>query len=152
MSTPSDPDEMLAGFRQQIQDKMQQAQRIQDAASTVSGEATSGDGSVRVTVDQNGNMSDLRLEDGALRQRPEQLSETILTTVRSAQAQLTDRMREAMEPVLGQDSETMDSVLSGMRDRFPVEPEQGDAASTRGGQDSDDEQFDEYDWLNQRRR
>ncbi|SFE26489.1 Conserved DNA-binding protein YbaB [Actinopolyspora alba] len=152
MSTPSDPDEMLAGFRQQIQDKMQQAQRIQDAASAVSGEASSGDGSVRVTVDQNGNMSDLRLEDGALRQRPEQLSEAILTTVRSAQAQLTDRMREAMEPVLGEDSETMDSVLSGMRDRFPVEPEQGGAASTRGGQDSGEEQYDEYDWLNQRRR
>ncbi|MDP9644172.1 hypothetical protein J2S53_004117 [Actinopolyspora lacussalsi] len=105
-----------------------------------------------MTVDQNGNMSDLRLEDDALRQRPEQLSETILTTVRSAQAQLTDRMREAMEPVLGQDSETMDSVLSGMRDRFPVEPEQGDAASTRGGRGSGEEQYDEYDWLNQRRR
>ncbi|ASU77630.1 hypothetical protein CDG81_04110 [Actinopolyspora erythraea] len=152
MSTPSDPDEMLAGFRQQVEDKMRQAQRIREAASAVSGEASSRDGSVRVTVDQNGNMSDLRLEPEAMRQRPEELSEAILSTARSARSQLTERMREAMEPVLGQDSETMDSVLAGMRDRFPEEPEQGGAASTPGGQESDEEQYDEYDWLNQRRR
>ncbi|WP_019855401.1 YbaB/EbfC family nucleoid-associated protein [Actinopolyspora mortivallis] len=152
MTTPSDPDETLAGFRERIEDKMRQADRIREAASSVRAEESNRDGSVRVTVDQNGNLAELDLTEGALRKRPEELSSEILSTVRAAQTRLTERMREAMEPVLGADTETLGSVLSGMRERFPAEdaePREGAAASTRG---EDDEEFDEFDWMNSRRR
>nr|WP_246300563.1 YbaB/EbfC family nucleoid-associated protein [Actinopolyspora biskrensis] len=115
---------MLAGFRKQIEDKMQQAERIKEAATAVRAESSNKDGSVRVTVDQNGNMSDLELTDGALRRRPDELSSEIMSTARSARTQLSERMREAMEPVLGSDTETLESVLSGVRDRFPGDSEE----------------------------
>lgn len=158
MTTPSDPDEMLAGFRKQIEDKMQQAEQIKEAATAVRAEASNKDGSVRVSVDQNGNMSGLELTDGALRRRPDELSGEIMSTVRSAQTRLAERMREAMEPVLGSDTEALDSVLSGVRDRFPDDDseesaEQGSASNRPGASgDSGDEDFDEFDWMNSRRR
>ncbi|NHD19009.1 MULTISPECIES: YbaB/EbfC family nucleoid-associated protein [Actinopolyspora] len=157
MTTPSDPDGMLAGFHKQIEEKMQQAERIREAATAVRAESSNRDGSVRVTVDQNGNMSDLELTDGALRRRPDELSSEIMSTVRSAQTQLAERMREAMEPVLGSDTETLGSVLSGVRDRFPADPEepaeQGSTSNRSGApDDSGEEDFDEFDWMNSRRR
>ncbi|MBA8826934.1 hypothetical protein FHX42_004313 [Saccharopolyspora lacisalsi] len=59
MSMPSsDPDGMIAGFQQQIEAKMQQAQQLQDAATGVQVSSSHRDGSVTVVVDHSGNMSE----------------------------------------------------------------------------------------------
>lgn len=151
---PDDPDQMLAGFQQQIEAKMQQAQRIQQAAENLRGEASSKDGSVSVTVDQSGNVVDLELTDGALRNRPAELSSIILSTVRSAQSKLSEQMRAAMTQVVGEDSGTLNAVLGGLRERFPQQDEQEQQPARRADSTAED-QPDEYDvdsWMDERRR
>lgn len=145
MTNPSDPDEMLAGFQQQIEAKMHQAQQLQEAASSVQVSTSSGDGAVTVTVDHSGNMADLRLTDAAMRKRPDEASAEILATLRSAQSQLSERMREVMEPVVGNDTETLDAVLGGFRERFPEPDGEASASSTRG--DREDDEYSNQSWL-----
>lgn len=138
MTNPAaDPEDMLAGFRQQIEQKVKQAEQLQQAATEVRVSTASADGSVTVLVDHSGNMIDLTLTDGALRKRPDEVSKEILATVRSAQSKLTERMQEAMEPVVGADSETLGAVMSGFRERFPEpeEPEQSAPAPDRSNAD-----------------
>ncbi|GAA4620097.1 YbaB/EbfC family nucleoid-associated protein [Saccharopolyspora hordei] len=144
--THADPDAMIAGFRQQIAAKLQQAERLTQAASGVQGRASSPDGSVTVVVDHSGNMVDLDLTEAALRKRPAEVSQLVLATARAAQAQLAATMQEVMAPIIGDDQETFSAVLSGLRERFPEEPEAPAAPAT----DPDD---DDDTWLqNQRRR
>lgn len=151
MATPSsDPDAMLAGFQQQIEAKMRQAQQLQDAATGVRVSESSRDGSVTVVVDHSGNMVDLQLTDAALRKRPDEVSSAVLSTLRSAQSQLTERVREAMEPVVGSDSETLDAVLGGFRERFPEPPPEQGEPRGRQADGYDDDGYDQS-WMDNRR-
>lgn len=142
----SDPEEMLAGFQQQIEAKMRQAQQMQEAATAVQVSSSNRDGSVTVTVDHSGNMADLRLTDAAMRKRPDEASSEILSTLRSAQSQLTERMREVMEPVVGDDSETLNAVLGGFRERFPEPDDESSTSAARREEPEDDEYFDQS-WM-----
>lgn len=142
MTSPTDPDDMLAGWQQQIQAKMQQAERLREAATSVRTSSSSRDGAITTTVDHSGNLIDLQLTDAALRQRPDEVSASILSTLRSAQSQLGEQMREVMEPVVGSDTETMEAVMSGFRERFPQPEETAEDGrpGSRGGDDDDDDE------------
>ncbi|MHA6801957.1 YbaB/EbfC family nucleoid-associated protein [Salinifilum ghardaiensis] len=144
MTAPRDPDAMLAGFRQQIEDKLQRADQLKQAASEIRGTASSEDGGVTVAVDQGGCLTQLDLTDRAMRQRPEELSAAILDTVRSAQSTLTEQMRAAVEPLLGSDAETLEAVLQGTRERFPEESAQARPSAEPA---ADDEDFSGDSWL-----
>lgn len=151
MTGPSgDPETMLAGFRQQIEQKFKQAEQLKEAASAVQVSASSADGAVTVVVDNNGNLADLELTDGALRKRPDEVSREVLATLRSAQAQLAARMQEVMAPVVGEDSETLDAVMSGFRERFPAEEaEDPKAAQQEPAQEKPDD-FGNESWMDNR--
>lgn len=122
-----DPDAMLAGFSEQIAGKLQQADQLSQAATEVRATASSTDGGITVAVDQRGNPVDLDIADKALRQRPNAL-QGVLDTIRAAQGELTGRMCAAMKPVLGTDTETLEAVLRGTRERFPEPTEPRSAA------------------------
>lgn len=152
MTGPSeDADTMLAGFRQQIEQKFKQAEQLKQAASAVQVSASSADGAVTVVVDNNGNMADLDLTDDALRKRPDEVSRQILATLRSAQTQLAARMQEVMAPVVGEDSETLDAVMSGFRERFPAEEAEDPKAAQQASAQEEPDDFGNGSWLDDRR-
>jgi DNA-binding protein YbaB len=137
----ADPDAMMRQWNEQIQAKLKQADEMKQVANAVKVTQRSSDGSVSVTVDQNGVVSALDLTDAALRKQPAQLSSEILGTMRTAQAQIATRMQEAMAPILGGDSATMDALMGGYHEKFP-EPEPEDpAAARRPAGPSDDDDF-----------
>ena len=148
-----DPDALLRSWDQQIQAKLKQADQISQAAREVNVTRRSSDGSVSVTVDSGGNVAALDLTDTALRKRPAELSAEILGTMRAAQAQIAARMQEAMTPILGGDSATLDAIMGGFREKFPpadpAAPES--AAPRREPQPDDDEDFAGRDWASDRR-
>lgn len=139
---------MLAGWQEQIEAKVRQAQQLREAATAVRTSATSKDGSITTTVDHSGNLVDLKLTDAALRKRPDEVSAEILSTVRAAQSQLTDRMRDVMQPVVGDDSETMGAVLTGFRERFGEASQEDQAAYP----DDEDEDLDGQSWMDDGKR
>ncbi len=145
-----DPDALLRSWDQQIQAKLKQADQISQAAREVNVTRRSSDGTVSVTVDSGGNVTSLDLTDAALRKQPAQLSTEILGTMRAAQSQIAARMQEAMTPILGGDSATMDAIMGGFREKFPpAEPE--DAAPRREPRPHDDDDFAGRDWATDRR-
>jgi len=137
----ADPDAMMRQWNDQIQAKLKQADEMKQVANAVKVTQRSSDGSLSVTVDQNGVVSALDLTDAALRKQPAQLSSEILGTMRTAQAQIASRMREAMAPILGGDSATMDALLGGYHEKFPEPPPEDPAAARRPAGPSDDDDF-----------
>ncbi|MET8759572.1 YbaB/EbfC family nucleoid-associated protein [Lentzea sp. NPDC004782] len=136
----ADPDALMRQWNEQIQAKLRQADEMKQVANAVQVTQRSSDGSVSVTVDQNGIVSALDLTDAALRKRPEQLSSEILGAMRTAQAQIASRMQEVMAPIIGGDSATMDALMGGYQERFP-EPPPEQPADRRPSGPSDDDDF-----------
>lgn len=145
--TTGDPEALMRSWDEQIQAKMKQADQISQAAREVRVTQRSNDGAVSVTVDSGGNVSALDLTDAALRKQPAQLSAEILGIMRSAQAQIATRMQEAMAPVLGEDSATMNAIMGGYREKFPQPPEPDQAEPPRRApQPSDEDDFQGHNW------
>lgn len=136
----ADPDAMMRQWNEQIQAKLKQADEMKQVANAVSVTQRSSDGSLSVTVDQNGVVSALDLTDAALRKQPAQLSAEILGAMRTAQAQIAARMQEVMAPIIGDDSATMDALMGGYHERFP-EPPPVDPVPPRPTGPSDDDDF-----------
>ncbi|GHH47489.1 YbaB/EbfC family nucleoid-associated protein [Lentzea cavernae] len=136
----ADPDAMMRQWNEQIQTKLRQADEMKMVANAVQVTQRSSDGSVAVTVDQNGIVSALDLNDAALRKQPAHLSAEILNAMRAAQAQIAARMHEVMAPIIGDDSATMDALMGGYQERFPEPPpeEPGTPPRPTGPPDDDD--------------
>lgn len=133
----ADPDAMMRQWNEQIQAKLKQADEMKQVANAVKVTQRSSDGSVSVTVDQNGVVSALDLTDAALRKQPAQLSAEILGAMKTAQAQIASRMQEVMAPIIGGDSQTMDALMGGYHERFP-EPEPDEPVQRRSPGPDDD--------------
>lgn len=143
--TMGDPDALMREWDEQIQAKLKQADQISQAAREVRVTQRSGDGSVSVTVDSGGNVTALDLTDAALRKQPAQLSAEILGIMRSAQAQIATRMQEAMTPVLGDDSATMNAIMGGIQEKFPQPPQETEQPH-RAPQPPNDDDFQGHNW------
>jgi DNA-binding protein YbaB len=135
----ADPDAMMRQWNEQIQTKLRQADEMKQVANAVKVTQRSSDGSVSVTVDQNGVVSALDLTDAALRKQPAQLSAEILGAMRTAQAQIATRMQEVMAPIIGEDSATMDALMGGYHERFPEPPPENPAPARPTGPTDDDD-------------
>jgi DNA-binding protein YbaB len=137
----ADPDAMMRQWNEQIQAKLKQADEMKQVANAVKVTQRSSDGSVSVTVDQNGVVSALDLTDAALRKQPAQLSAEILGAMRTAQAQIAAKMQEVMAPIIGDDSATMGALMGGYHERFPEPPPEEPVAPRRPPGPSDDDDF-----------
>ncbi|MGX7827754.1 YbaB/EbfC family nucleoid-associated protein [Actinokineospora sp. 24-640] len=149
MSSPhSDPDRMLAGFQAQIEANLRQADQLQAATEGLRVTESSPDSSVSVTVDATGNVADLKLTTAALAKGPDAVATSVLTTLRAAQARVGERVRETVAPLLGENSATMDMLMSGYADRFGAAEPTPPAPPTRRPRGDDDDDYGQTDsWL-----
>ncbi|MGV9292941.1 YbaB/EbfC family nucleoid-associated protein [Amycolatopsis sp. NPDC003676] len=103
-------------------EKAQRYQEMQSAIGRVSVTESSRDGLVTVTVDSAGNATDLRITDKVRELSGEQVATAVLTAMRRAQARLPERLGEVMTETIGDDRDTIDTVVGRYREKFP-EPE-----------------------------
>ena len=128
------PDDARARLDQWTADAKAKAQRYQamkTQAAKVSVSATSPDGVVTATVDSAGNVSDLRITDKIQGSSGEKIASLVLTTIRRAQAQLPEKLREVMAETIGEDQGTIDTIVGNYQARFPEPVEDEPAASKR---------------------
>jgi DNA-binding protein YbaB len=109
---------------------VEQLDHVRSRAEHVTVTETSADGSVTVTVNSGGVLTDLRITGD---QAGERIAALVLETMRRAQARIADRMSEVMR---ADDAALRDRVLAVYHDRFP-EP-----AEPSGRPTADDEQDD----------
>ncbi|KAA9151023.1 YbaB/EbfC family nucleoid-associated protein [Amycolatopsis acidicola] len=107
----------------QAKEKARRYRAMQAAVGQVSVTESSPDGLVSVTVDSAGNVTDLRITDKVKELSGAQVSAAVLTTLRRAQSRLPERLGEVMAETIGDDPQTMDTIIGNYRAKFP-EPEE----------------------------
>jgi DNA-binding protein YbaB len=126
-----DPDETIrrmddwaAGFAA----KAERYQAAQEQTERLRLTASSGDGAVSVTVGADGAVTDLTFSNKIKSFPLDELSRTILTTMRRAQSGIAERVAGVMTEQLGdEDRETRTLLLDNLRGRFPDPDEPEDA-------------------------
>ncbi|MEU8635771.1 YbaB/EbfC family nucleoid-associated protein [Amycolatopsis sp. NPDC048633] len=115
-------DEWAAGFAA----KAQRYQAAQEETERLRLTASSGDGAVSVTVGADGAVTDLTFSNKIKSFPLDELSRTILTTMRRAQSGIAERVAGVMSEQLGEeDRETRTLLLDNLRGRFP-DPDEPD--------------------------
>lgn len=105
-----------------VEEKAQRYQVMQAEVARVSVTESSRDDVVRVTVDATGAVTDLVISDKSRDLSGAELSGMVLTTMRRAQSRITEHVAEVMTRTVGDDEQTVATVVDSYRQRFP-EPE-----------------------------
>lgn len=83
-----------------LRDRMAAVQQAQQSALASTAEATSHDGSVRVTVDATGVVTALSFSDRAFeKSTPQRLAEATVATIQSAAAQARTKLQQTLAPL-----------------------------------------------------
>jgi DNA-binding protein YbaB len=115
-----------------VQAKAERYQTMQAQVAQVTVTESSRDDIVQVTVESSGQVTDLRISDRSQDMPGAELAALVLATMRRAQSKITDRVADVMERTVGDDPETVASVVRSYRQRFP-EPESEPEPTVRNG-------------------
>jgi hypothetical protein len=91
---------------------------------------SSKDGMVTVTVDSAGNVTDLRITDQVREKSGSQVSAAVLNTLWRAQSRLPERLGEVMAGTIGDDKQTMETIVGNYRSQFPELPPESDGSDS----------------------
>lgn len=121
---PRDPEEMLRRLQQMQEDAertLAKYEELSEQMGTTEVEAVSDDGLVRVKLDGDGKIAEIRIDEYAMRMR-QTLGPTILAVIDDAKAQYGVKMTEMAQSLLGDKIDVAALVRSTlpehMRDRF----------------------------------
>jgi len=120
---PGETERRVEQWAAEFAAKADRYQSMQEQISRVSATEQSGDGTVQVTVDSGGVVTDLVLSDRASQLRPPQLAAQLLDVMRRAQSRLTDQVQDVMRSTVGDDEATVQAVVTSYERRFPEPPE-----------------------------
>jgi DNA-binding protein YbaB len=121
----SDPTARIDQLTAAAKAKAGRYQVMQARAAEVSVTESSQDSLVTVTVDSAGNVTDLRITDKVKEMSGERVAAAVLLTLRRAQARLPEKLAEVMAETIGDDQQTVDTIVNNYRSKFP-EPEPED--------------------------
>jgi DNA-binding protein YbaB len=113
----------------QAKAKAERYQELRVQAQQIS--VTDTEGPVTVTIDSSGNVTDLRIADH------DELAKAVLLTMRRAQAKLPEKLAEVMAETIGDDQQTVDTIVGNYRAKFP-EPQTDENPPPRPKPDDDD--------------
>ena len=120
----TDAERRVEQWATQVAEKAQRYQDMQAQIAEITITESSGDGAVRLTVGASGVLADLELSDRAAQLPPQQLAAQIMSTMRRAQGRLSARVADVMQASVGDDTETVNSVVSSYQQRFPEQPDE----------------------------
>jgi hypothetical protein len=111
----------MRSWSAQVSGGTEAAAALADRVATLTASATGADGAIRVTVASSGIPVELGIDE-RVRLTGAELAAEILQVMRRAQAGLAERVAEAVEETVGEDSETGRAVLESLAQRFPAQP------------------------------
>ncbi len=134
MTDPASNGSASAGVDAWVAQAKAKAERYQEMrvqAQQVS--VTGTEGPVTVTIDSSGNVVDLRIKDH------DDLAEAVLLAMRRTQAKLPEKLAEVMAETIGDDRQTIDTVVGNYRAKFP-EPLPDETPPPRPPRPADDDE------------
>ncbi|WP_312034345.1 YbaB/EbfC family nucleoid-associated protein [Actinoplanes sp. TBRC 11911] len=119
--------ERIDAWERSIAHRAEQARALARRASNLSATARSRDGLVEVTVDAEGQLTRLRLDERTRQQSSAATADAIMQTLQAAKDGLVRQFEEATAETVGADSETGRALNEAMRRRLgpPTEPTGG---------------------------
>lgn len=111
MTGPGSSSAGIDAWVAQAKAKAERYQEMRVQAQQIS--VTDTEGPVTVTIDSSGNVTDLRIKDH------DELARAVLLTMRRAQARLPERLAEVMAETIGDDRQTVDTIVGNYRAKFP---------------------------------
>jgi len=121
------PEEWLANFESKIAEVQQKAAEFKQNLEASGATETSEDGALRVSVAPNGALTELSIDDAALRGSGRELAAKIMKLARKAQRSAAGHVADAFAPLAGADSESLRMVTGYLPpEEEDEEPEQGD--------------------------
>jgi DNA-binding protein YbaB len=103
---------LVDDWQARIEERAAAARELSARLAELAGSARSEDGLVSVTVGATGTVTGLELDEGIRRQPASATAETILATMRAAQAALTAAATAATDETVGADSPTGRAVIA----------------------------------------
>lgn len=136
MTNPASNGSASAGIDAWVAQSKEKAERYQEMrvrAQQIS--VTHTEGPVTVTIDSSGNVVDLRVKGH------DDLAEAVLLTMRRTQAKLPEKLAEVMAETIGDDQQTVDTIVGNYRAKFPEPlPEENPPAAPRKPAAADDDE------------
>ncbi|GLZ31961.1 hypothetical protein Lesp02_41490 [Lentzea sp. NBRC 105346] len=122
--------------------KAERYQEMKAQAGQISVTETSRDGLVTVSIDSSGNVTDMRITDQVRELSGAEVAAAVLMTMRRAQAKLPEKLAEVMAATIGDDAQTVDTIVGNYRAKFPEppsdEPQPPGRPAPRPANDDDD--------------
>ncbi|MEV6239352.1 YbaB/EbfC family nucleoid-associated protein [Lentzea sp. NPDC051838] len=120
----TDPDQILANYEGTLAEAQRRSDAIRETLATLQVTERSADGQISVTVNDAGNLVDLRLGNALQRKDGDAVGRDVLRVVQAAQGRVAAAVQEAMAPLMGADSEAMHMMMDKLRSaQPPAEPE-----------------------------
>lgn len=126
MTTKPESEPIASGARERFsqyvaetRSRFDRIAQLETKAKTISATATSPDGSVTITVNANGAITELRISDKISGEPGARIAEHVLSTMRRAQARIADKVRDVMRETIGDDKEIVDEVMTAYHHEFP---------------------------------
>jgi DNA-binding protein YbaB len=136
-----DPEQILNGYEGALAEAERKSEAIRGGLANLLVTERSADGQITVTVNDAGNLVDLRLGNALQNQDGAVVGQEVLRVVRAAQAWIATAVQEAMAPLLGgEDSEAMRFMVDRLRSAQPApeQPSAGWGAEHRFGSTEDE--------------
>ncbi|MDT7787914.1 MAG: hypothetical protein QOF58_6333 [Pseudonocardiales bacterium] len=120
----TDPGQILANYEGTLAEARRRGDAIRETLATLQVTERSADGQISVTVNDAGNLVDLRLGNALQRKDGDTVGREVLRVVRAAQGRVAETVQEAMTPLMGADSEAMHMMMDKLRSaQPPAEPQ-----------------------------
>ena len=98
-----------------IEQRAERARALNRAMHGLAVGAASADRLVSVTVDAQGRLTDLQLDDGVRRHSGRWLAEQIMRTVAQAQERAAQQVEQAVTETVGRDSPSGQAIIASLR-------------------------------------
>ena len=134
---PPDADEWQRNYQQKLAEVERRNEEMTEQVNNIEITERSGDRQISVTVNNQGNLTDLKLGDSLRQRGGQEVSAEVLQLVGTAQGRVAEQVREAMEPYIG-GTAAMDHLVTGIRSA-PENPDEGGSSSSRPRFEAEDE-------------
>lgn len=134
-----DMERQIDAWAEQVHAKAARYQELKQDLTGISGSAEGGRGAVRVRVNSAGVLTALELSENTRTMPANHLAQTIMNTMRKAQATLGIQVTELMRERVGDDARSIAAVSEQYARQFP-NPDDADTAASRTDADDDEPQ------------
>jgi DNA-binding protein YbaB len=119
-------EQMVDNWTKQIQESAARYQAMADRVQGQSVTERSKDGSVLVTVNSKGLLTNLAIAEGAGGKRMAEVSGEIMKLVQLAQSRIPALLEQAMAETIGTQDQTANTMLAEAASTFPAPPPESD--------------------------